>query len=329
MLGIDFKVVSAIFRKDMRMYLGNPTGYVFITLFIAAAGAAAFLQEEFFSRNLADLATLNGMMPAILMFFVPAMTMNAWADERRAGTDELLLTLPLRDGEVVLGKYLGVLGMFTLSLFLTAMAQLSVLWFLGDPDKGLMFTTFSGYWLMGALFAAIGLLASMLTMNTTVAFILGGLGCAGLVFAGTLPWASAILGIAIIGLFAALGWTVVVGRPAGAGWAGLVGGAVGGLLWQSSNLFADGPKAADAGAEGADKAADAAATTTEAAGDAVAEPAMDLGRWFEDTFGALSVNDHFLSFGEGVIRLGDLLYFIGGISVMLYLCAFLLGRRHW
>ncbi|MBC8073684.1 MAG: ABC-2 transporter permease, partial [Deltaproteobacteria bacterium] len=191
---IDFKVVGAIVRKDLRQYLGNPTGYVFLTLFIATTAAAAFLQEEFFSRNLADLATLNAMMPAILMFFVPAITMNAWADERRAGTDELLLTLPVRDGEVVLGKYLGVLGMYTVSLGLTALAQLSVLSFLGEPDKGLMFSTFTGYWLMGALFAAIGLVGSMLTLNTTVAFILGGLGCAGLVFAGTLPWASGLLG---------------------------------------------------------------------------------------------------------------------------------------
>src|SRR5690606_5811478 len=206
MLGLDFKVVSAIFRKDMRVYLGNPTGYVFITLFIAATSAAAFLQEEFFSRNLADLATLNAVMPAILMFFVPAITMNAWADERRAGTDELLLTLPIRDGEVVLGKYLGVLGMYTLSLALTAGAQLSVLAVLGEPDKGLMFSTFAGYWLMGALFAAIGLLGSMLTLNTTVAFILGALGCAGLVFTGTLPWASGLVGVVLCALLAMLVW---------------------------------------------------------------------------------------------------------------------------
>ena len=87
MLGLDFKVVSAIFRKDMRTYLGNPTGYVFITLFIMFTGGAAFLQEEFFSRNLADLATLNSVIPVILTFFVPAITMNAMADERRGGTD--------------------------------------------------------------------------------------------------------------------------------------------------------------------------------------------------------------------------------------------------
>lgn len=308
---LDFKVVSAIFRKDMRTYLGNPTGYVFITLFIGATGAAAFLQEEFFTRNLADLATLNMMMPAILMFFVPAITMNAWAEERRSGTDELLLTLPVRDGEVVLGKYLGVLGMYTLSLALTALAQLGVLAFLGEPDKGLMFATFAGYWLMGGLFAAIGLVGSMLTLNTTVAFILGGLGCAGLVFTGTLPWASGILGVALMGLLGALVWIAARGSAAGAGLVGLVTAAVGAVLWQSRNLSGEVP------------------TATDAAGETVAEAAPDLSARFEQIFGSLSVDAHFSSFGEGVIRLGDVLYFVGGVAFLLYLCAFLLGRRHW
>jgi len=320
---LDFKVVSAIFRKDMRAYLGNPTGYVFITLFIMATGAAAFLQEEFFNRNLADLATLNEMMPAILMFFVPAITMNAWADERGGGTDELLLTLPIRDGEVVLGKYLGVLGMYTASLALTAIAQITVLSVLGEPDKGLMFSTFAGYWLMGALFAAIGLVGSMLTLNTTVAFILGGLGCAGLVFAGTLPWASGLLGVALLGLLVALcGW-VIRGNASLAGLLGLAGAAVGAVLWQSRNISGEeaDTDAAEAGAE-AGAGADATAST-------VSDGGADLSSRFEDVFGSLSVSDHFSSFGEGVIRLGDVAYFVGGVALMLYLCTVLLGRRHW
>ncbi len=314
---LDFKAVSAIFRKDMRAYLGNPTGYVFITLFIMATGSAAFLQEEFFARNLADLATLNSVMPAILMFFVPAITMNAWAEERRGGTDELLLTLPIRDGEVVLGKYLGVLGMFTVSLALTAVAQLGVLLYLGEPDKGLMFSTFTGYWLMGALFASIGLVGSMLTLNTTVAFILGSVGCLGLVLAGTLPWASGVVGLAIFGLVAALSWWVVRGTPSGAGLVGLIGAAVAVVMWQSRNISGD-----EAGG-------DEATETTAEGGEAAVEAATDLSTQFEEVFASLSVSDHFSSFGEGVIRLGDLAYFIGGVTLLLYLCAFLLGRRHW
>lgn len=298
-MGIDFKVVSAIFRKDMRVYLGNPTGYVFVTLFIVATAAAAFLQEEFFARNLADLATLNRMMPAILMFFVPAMTMNAWADERRGGTDELLLTLPVRDVEVVLGKYLGILGMYTLSLGIST-GHIAVLATLGEPDPGLMFSTYAGYWLMGALFAAVGLLGSLMTMNATVAFILGGIGCAALVFAGTLPWASGLVGIAVIGLLAALTSFVVRANAAGAAVSGLVGAGVATLLWRWPQWFGD--QAADA-------------------------PVED--NLFELVFGAVSVSDRFASFGEGVIRLADIAYFVGGVVVVLYLCSFLLGRRHW
>lgn len=300
-MGIDFKVVAAIFRKDMRTYLGNPTGYVFLTLFIAATAAAAYLTEEFFARNLADLATLNTWMPAVLMFFVPAITMNAWAEERRAGTDELLLTLPVRDTEVVLGKYLGVLGMYTLSLGLST-SHIVVLAMLGDPDPGLMFATYAGYWLMGALFAAVGLVGSMFTMNATVAFILGGLGCAGLVFTGplpwgggTLPWASAMLGIAIIGLGSALVYFAVIGRAQGTAFAGLAGATLAGVVWLSMGRSAE-----------------------------LGQPNP-----FEQTFAKLSVWDHFDSFGEGVLRLGDLVYYLGGVAALLYLCAFLLGRRHW
>lgn len=297
MVGFDPKVVGAIVRKDMRTYLGNPTGYVFLTLFIATTAAAAFLQEGFFARNLADLAELNKLMPAILMFFVPAVTMAAWADERRGGTDELMLTMPVRDVEVVLGKYLGVLGMFTVALGF-ALAHVLVLAYLGDPDPGLMVSTYFGYWLMGALFCAIGLVASMFTNNATVAFILGALGCAGLVFAGTEAWASGLLGTAVVGLLGALAWLTVRGDPRGAGIAGLVSAGLVSLLWLENVLpWAD----------------------TES-GD---------GNWFVEAFAALSVEDRFASFGEGVLRLGDVLYFVGGAAVLLYLASFLLGRRQW
>lgn len=302
-MGIDFGVVSAVFRKDMRQYLGNPTGYVFLTLFIATTAAAAFLQDGFFARNLADLAELNAMMPAILMFFVPAITMGAWAEERRGGTDELLLTMPVRDVEVVLGKYLGVLGMYAISLAFS-LSNVGVLMYLGDPDTGLMASTYLGYLLMGALFCAIGLVASMLTKNATVAFILGALGCAGLVFAGTQPWASGLLGAALVGAAAALIVFTLTNKGSAAGVGGLVGGLVATFVWLLAGRGSE--DSAEAGSE-----------------------ALRDGNGFVDVFDALSVTDHVASFGEGVVRLGDVLYFAGGIAVLLYLASFLLGRRHW
>lgn len=312
-MGIDFGVVAAVFRKDMRQYLGNPTGYVFLTLFIATTAAAAFLQDGFFARNLADLAELNVMMPAILMFFVPAITMGAWAEERRGGTDELLLTMPVRDVEVVLGKYLGVLGMYTISLAFS-LSNVGVLMYLGDPDTGLMMSTYLGYLMMGALFCAIGLVASMLTKNATVAFILGALGCAGLVFAGSQPWASGLLGAALVGGAVALVAFVLTSKPSAAGIGGLIGGLVATFAW-----LAAGRGSGDAASEAAE----------EGAAETVSADALRDENAFAEFFDALSVTDHFASFGEGVVRLGDVLYFAGGIVVLLYLASFLLGRRHW
>jgi ABC-2 type transport system permease protein len=285
-MGLEFRVIGAIFRREMGSYLVNPAGYVFLTLFIASTGAAAFLRAGFFARNLADLAQLNQVMPAVLMLFVPAITMNVWAEERRSGTEELLLTLPVRDVEVILGKYLGALGVYTVALGFS-LAHVVVLAYLGSPDPGLMFSTYLGYWLMGALFVSIGILASLFTANATVAFILGAVGCSGLVLSALAPWAAGLLGAGLFAGSAALVTLVVTGAAKNSGWAALAGGAAGVLLWR-------------------------------------AKP-----EWFEETFRYLAVGPHFFGFGEGVLRLGDVVFFVGGTAVVLYLCAYLLGRRHW
>jgi ABC-type transport system involved in multi-copper enzyme maturation permease subunit len=286
-MGIDWSVIRAIARRELGSYLGNPAGYVFLTLFIAATGAGAFLQAGFFARNLADLALLNKVMPAILMLFVPAVTMNVWAEERRRGTDELLLTMPVRDLEVVLGKYFGALGVYTVGLVF-ALAHVFVLSWLGEPDSGLMASTYFGYWLVGVAFVAIGLLASMFSQNATVAFILGAVGCAGLVFAGTAPWASGIVGCALVAGLATLAWLVIQGSTANAGYVAVGGGLVTLIIWLTGEA-----------------------------------------QRFEETFGLLGIERHFYGFGEGIVRLGDVAYFAAIAVIVLYLCTFMLGRRHW
>ncbi len=175
--------VWAVFARNYHAYFSNPAGYVFIVLFVVVSAIVAFWRPVFFANNLASLGTLNEWMPYILMIFIPAITMNAWAEERRLGTDELLLTLPARDAEVALGKFLAALGIYTTAL-LFSLSLVAILFWLGSPDLGVIVSTYVGYWLMGMMLIAIGLVASVLSSNVTVAFILGVVFSAVPVFAG-------------------------------------------------------------------------------------------------------------------------------------------------
>lgn len=175
------RAAFAVLKRNFVGYFANPTGYVFLCLFVFLTSAAAFWPHEFFVANLANLDQLNKYMPLILLVFVPAITMSLWADERRQGTDELLLTLPAADFDIVIGKFLAAAAIFTVSLIFSEIWNYWLLVLVAtepngsavDIDTGLFFVTYFGYWLMGLSMLAIGMIASFLTPNLTVSFILG------------------------------------------------------------------------------------------------------------------------------------------------------------
>jgi len=186
---MNFSVLKSIFKRDFVSYFSSPTGYAFICVFVVLSALATFWPPEFFSSNLANLDQLSRWLPFIMLVFIPAITMSIWAEERRQGTDELLLTVPATDFDVVLGKYFAGVAIFTVSLLFSAFSIFLVFkWGLGDPDPGLFLSTYIGYWFIGLAMIAIGMVASFLTDNLTVGFILGTLFNMPLALFGVAEW---------------------------------------------------------------------------------------------------------------------------------------------
>ena len=175
--------VSNVMRRELAGYFTTPVAWVFIVIFLVMAGAFTFYIGAFYDRGIADLDPFFTFHPWLYLFLVPAMAMRLWAEERRSGTIELLLTLPLTLWQAVLGKFLAAWLFVGLALLLTFPVWLTVN-YLGDPDNGVIAAGYIGSWLMAGGFLAIGSCMSALTRNQVVAFILSVVVCFGFLVSG-------------------------------------------------------------------------------------------------------------------------------------------------
>lgn len=172
-----------IFKRELVSYFMTPIAYVFIVIFVFLSGIFAFYMGNFFARGQADLEPFFGFHPWLYLFLIPALAMRLWAEERRGGTIELLLTLPITIPQAVLGKFLAAWVFTGIALALTFPMWLTVN-YLGDPDNGVIFASYLGSLLMGGAFLAIGACVSCLTKNQVIAFVVTAVVCLIFVLSG-------------------------------------------------------------------------------------------------------------------------------------------------
>lgn len=176
--------VWILFKREFYSFFATPVAYVFITIFLVMAGMFTFYIGQFYERGQADLLAFFNFHPWLYLFLVPAIAMRTWAEERKSGTIELLLTLPVSARQVMLGKFFAAWSVLAVALLLTFPLWLSVN-YLGDPDNGVIVAAYLGSWLMSGAFLAIGICMSALTKNQVIAFILAVVVCFLFVLSGT------------------------------------------------------------------------------------------------------------------------------------------------
>jgi len=163
------KTILTIFWKEFRGYFNSPIAYIFIISFLVFTNWLFF--KGFFLMNQSSLRSFFSILPWVFLFLAPAVTMRSWAEEKKLGTIELLMTLPVKDYEVVLGKFLAGFIFLIVTLLCTFPLPLTVM-AVGNPDIGPIWGGYAGAFLMGGAYLAIGCFASSLTENQIVAFII-------------------------------------------------------------------------------------------------------------------------------------------------------------
>lgn len=165
-----------VFRRELAGYFNTPLAYIFIVIFLFLTGIFCFYLGSFFERGQADLKAFFQFHPWLYLFLVPAISMRLWAEERKSGSIELLLTLPMPLSATVLGKFLAAWAFTVIALLLTFPMWITVS-YLGDPDHGVIIASYIGSMLMAGGYLAIGSCISATTTNQVIAFVISVVVC--------------------------------------------------------------------------------------------------------------------------------------------------------
>ncbi|MEP1447080.1 MAG: ABC transporter permease subunit [Paraglaciecola sp.] len=176
--------ISILFRREFSSFFASPVAYVFIGIFLVLSSVFTFFVGGFFERGQADLLPFFNFHPWLYLFLVPAIAMRSWSEERKSGTIELLMTLPISTWQAMLAKHLAAWAVLGLSLILTFPLWLTVN-YLGEPDNGIIVAAYIGSWFMAGAFLSVGICMSALTKNQVIAFILSIVVCFVFVVSGS------------------------------------------------------------------------------------------------------------------------------------------------
>ena len=163
--------IKAIYYKEMKAYFNSPMAYIFLVIFAMITGY--FFTRTFFLFNQSDMRSLFNIVPLVYLFFIPAITMGLIAREKNVGTMEVMATLPLKDIEFIIGKFLSAFSLVLAGLIVTVVQFITLIQVGTNIDYGAVFTGYLGLALVGALYCSIGTFASSITDNQVVAFIIG------------------------------------------------------------------------------------------------------------------------------------------------------------
>src|SRR5207302_8776186 len=179
--------IRTITKRELGAYFSSPLAYVFIVIFLLLSGFFTFMVGGFFERNEAALGRpFFDWHPWFYLFLVPAVGMRLWSEERRVGTIELLLTMPITAWQAIVGKFLASWLFLLLALALTFPVVITVN-YLGKPDNGVIFCGYVGSWLLAGSYLAISCITSAMTRNQVVSFIISVVICLFLILAGFPP----------------------------------------------------------------------------------------------------------------------------------------------